>query len=152
MHFDYSEKGSFQYEIVKASDRSIDRSLLRRRRGELERRKIGGKKTERRRKERERERKKEKRIELFLHDRSLEKKFTARSLPVPASAKEKIDFVFTSKRSDRFRYFATTYIKLDSSIFIKFESENIERGSKVVFLCQEEKIRVISKYRYFYKE
>lgn len=96
-----SEEGSFQYEIVKAIDRSIDRSLLRRRRDELERRKIAG------RKPREEQKKKKKEAHRIILARPIVgKKFTARSLSVSVSVKEKIDFVFTSKRSDCSRYFA----------------------------------------------
>lgn len=95
-----SEEGSFQYEIVKAIDRSIDHFC-----GDDEMNWNEEKSREENR-EKNKKKKKKKRIELFLHDRSLEKKFTARSLSVSVSVKEKIDFVFTSKRSDCSRYFA----------------------------------------------
>lgn len=60
-----------------------------------------GKKTERRTKK-----KKKEAHRIILARPIVGKKFTARSLSVSVSVKEKIDFVFTSKRSDCSRYFA----------------------------------------------
>lgn len=61
-----------------------------------------GKKTERRTKKK----KKKEAHRIILARPIVGKKFTARSLSVSVSVKEKIDFVFTSKRSDCSRYFA----------------------------------------------
>lgn len=62
-----SEEGSFQYEIVKAIDRSIDYFC-----GDDEMNWNEEKSREENR-EKNKKKKKKKRIELFLHDRSLEK-------------------------------------------------------------------------------
>lgn len=59
---------------------------------------------------REKKKRKNKRsIKLFLHDRSLEKSSLPARCLSPVSVKEKADFVFTSKRSDRSRYFAAIW-------------------------------------------
>lgn len=104
MHFDYSR---FRRGIVsirdRESDRSIDRSITfaatMRWTGTKKNR---GKKTERRTKKK----KKKEAHRIILARPIVGKKFTARSLSVSVSVKEKIDFVFTSKRSDCSRYFA----------------------------------------------
>lgn len=95
-----SEEGSFQYEIVKAIDRSIDHFC-----GDDE---MNWNEEKSREENREKNKKKKKKEahRIILARPIIGKKFTARSLSVSVSVKEKIDFVFTSKRSDCSRYFA----------------------------------------------
>lgn len=100
--FDYSHFGRDHFN-TKLWKRSIDRSLLRRRWDELERRKIAG------RKPREEEKKKKEKHQIILTRPIVGKKLTARSLSLPVSVKEKADFLFTSKRSDRSRYFVAIW-------------------------------------------